>query len=241
MRLLPSFFLALLLSFSSNLYAKQYFGSGEKSNTVLELFTSEGCSSCPPADEWFSEFKGTPELFTQIVPLAFHVDYWDGLGWSDKYAKKEYSNRQRQYQKSGNARVVATPAVMKNGFALRHRYNANKDRATVGVLNATLEGKTLKVNFDNLAKQKNLILNAALLGVDIVSSVQSGENRGRRLKHDFVVLEHDVHKTNQSTQQLGWSIPLPDSNIKAPNYGVALWVSNSRTGEIIQGTGAMLN
>src|SRR3954447_8070401 len=65
--------------------------------SLLELYTSEGCSSCPPAERWFSALKNNPELWLKLVPVAFHVDYWDSLGWKDPYASKSYTDRQHAY------------------------------------------------------------------------------------------------------------------------------------------------
>jgi hypothetical protein len=73
------------------------FKSGRANATLLELYSSEGCSSCPPAEAWVSELKNSPGLFTEIFPVVFHVDYWDGLGWRDKFAKAVYTRRQRNY------------------------------------------------------------------------------------------------------------------------------------------------
>jgi len=62
------------------------FESGDTQNSLIELFTSEGCSSCPPADAWISQLKESPDLWKKIVPVAFHVDYWNNLGWRDRFA-----------------------------------------------------------------------------------------------------------------------------------------------------------
>src|SRR5712692_2905929 len=73
------------------------FESGATQTTLLELFTSEGCSSCPAAEKWLSQFKTNSDLWKRIVPVAFHVDYWDNLGWPDRFAKAEFTDRQRRY------------------------------------------------------------------------------------------------------------------------------------------------
>ena len=75
--------------------------SGENNTPLLELFTSEGCSSCPPAEEWLSRQSKSPELWKRFVPVAFHVDYWNYLGWTDPYSSPEWSARQRDYSDSG--------------------------------------------------------------------------------------------------------------------------------------------
>jgi hypothetical protein len=73
------------------------FQSGESATTLIELFTSEGCSSCPPADKWLSKFRSNPDLWSRVVPVAFHVDYWNNLGWMDRFSRPEFTERQRGY------------------------------------------------------------------------------------------------------------------------------------------------
>src|SRR5947207_2933082 len=84
----------------STIPATTTFTSGETAATLVELFTSEGCSSCPPADAWMSRLKRNPDLWKAIVPAVFHVDYWDRLGWPDRFARPEFTRRQRLYASS---------------------------------------------------------------------------------------------------------------------------------------------
>src|SRR6266436_651609 len=79
-------------------YAQELrFQSNAKQTALIELYTSEGCSSCPPAEAWLSQLKADPRLWKDFVPLAFHVDYWDYLGWRDPFASKEWTARQYRY------------------------------------------------------------------------------------------------------------------------------------------------
>ena len=92
--------LAALVAASLNAQTKPVvLQSGERQIAVLELYTSEGCSSCPPAETWLSRLREAPGLWKDFVPLAFHVDYWDYLGWRDPWGSREYSNRQRAYRR----------------------------------------------------------------------------------------------------------------------------------------------
>ena len=85
---------------------------------VVELYTSEGCSSCPPADRWLSQLA--PEAAAgRVVPLGFHVDYWDYIGWRDPFASKRATERQRQVQSTAGARYVYTPQVVVGGRDFR--------------------------------------------------------------------------------------------------------------------------
>ena len=91
------------------------FESHERQTALLELFTSEGCSSCPPAESWLSQLKQKPELWSGFVPVAFHVDYWDYLGWRDKWASQQFSDRQRDYAQAWGSDSVYTPGFVLNG------------------------------------------------------------------------------------------------------------------------------
>jgi hypothetical protein len=90
--------------------------SGTATISLLELYTSEGCSSCPPTDKWLSQLR--PDT-RKVVPLAFHVDYWDYIGWKDRFAKAEYTNRQRKIAAASGAQFVYTPQFVLNGRDFR--------------------------------------------------------------------------------------------------------------------------
>src|ERR1043166_2112982 len=91
------------------------FESGDTQTALVELFTSEGCSSCPPAEKWLSAFKSNPDLWKKTVPVAFHVDYWDHLGWTDRFAKPEFTVRQQRYAAGFGGDSVYTPGFVING------------------------------------------------------------------------------------------------------------------------------
>src|ERR1700756_4134568 len=95
------------------------FQSGETQTSLIELFTSEGCSSCPPAEKWLSALKTNPELWKKIVPIAFHVNYWDRLGWRDRFSKPEFTERERRYAAVWGGDSVYTPCFALNGHEWR--------------------------------------------------------------------------------------------------------------------------
>src|SRR5213595_2381873 len=95
--------------------ADRVFESGPQKVHLLEPFTSEGCSSCPPAEAWLSKLKDEPRLWKDFVPLAFHVDYWDHLGWRDPFASKEWTARQYQYSTNWKSESVYTPGFVLDG------------------------------------------------------------------------------------------------------------------------------
>ena len=108
--------------------------SGPGTAALVELYTSEGCSSCPPADRWLSTLSSAPS--SSVVPLALHVDYWDYIGWKDPYAKREFSLRQRKLTLLQRLALVYTPQVMLQGQDFRgwepRRSNKRSHRSTRG-------------------------------------------------------------------------------------------------------------
>src|SRR6266481_4779698 len=170
------------------------FESGDTQSSLIELFTSEGCSSCPPAEKWLSALKSSSDLWKKAVPIAFHVDYWDHLGWRDRFAKPEFTARQQRYAAAWGGDSVYTPGFVVNGKEWRDWFGANGMPTTstkVGVLRVSLgDGGKLTATFVSETTQpRTLTLNVALLGNDLESDVKRGENSGRKLRHDFVVLQ----------------------------------------------------
>jgi hypothetical protein len=171
------------------------FQSSESQVALVELYTSEGCSSCPPADSWLSRLKEAPGLWSNFVPVAFHVDYWDYLGWRDKWSSKQYSDRQREYAGTWGSENIYTPEFVLNGkewhnwLGLKGAPGVSKTKA--GVLKVTSEDTNhWQVQYiPAIAGVTAFEINAALLVSGLGSEVKAGENVGRHLRHDFVVLK----------------------------------------------------
>ena len=129
--------------------AAQSFESPPQQVALLELFTSEGCSSCPPADAWLSTLVRDPRLWQTLVPVAFHVDYWDGPGWQDRFATPAFSARQRRHVGHGLVRQVYTPGFVVAGHSGRAGSGRDPGPAApaAGVLRATLDGQRIDVRY----------------------------------------------------------------------------------------------
>ncbi len=93
------------LPLTLSLATEARFESGPEQTALIELYTSEGCSSCPPAEAWMSHLKDDPGLWKQFVPIAFHVDYWDRLGWRDRFSSKRWTERQGRLRRALAKRV----------------------------------------------------------------------------------------------------------------------------------------
>lgn len=218
------------------------FNSGDRRVALYELFTSEGCSSCPPAEAWLARLKQDQRLWKEIVPLAFHVDYWDYLGWKDRFAQQEHAARQYRYQAKGNISTVYTPGFVVNGREWRgwfHRRNPDVADAVAGNLTIKLEGQQVMAQYQRTDNgQQPLLLNLALLGSGLQSDITGGENRGRTLKQEFVVLRH-VTVQSPGTH---WQLPLPSADkVNAERLALAAWVS--RVGDLVplQATGGWIS
>lgn len=147
----------LLWSVMNSLSAKQIrFQSATNRTALLELFTSEGCSSCPPAEAWLSRLKSDARLWKDFVPVAFHVDYWDYLGWRDPFGTAGYSERQRTYAAHWKSRSVYTPGFVLDGKEWRGWFSRDElPRASsqpTGTLTASSnDGKQWSLRFEPVA------------------------------------------------------------------------------------------
>ena len=161
--------------------------SGPTITPVVELYTSEGCSSCPPADKWASSLKGS-----NTVVQAFHVGYWDYIGWVDRFAAPSYTNRQRDIAAKNNLRSIYTPQAVLDG----------KDWPNWGSKPEAKEPAKASIALKQLATDQFEASVTPLPALQAASSwsaywtitehghnskVLSGENKGEFLKHDFVV------------------------------------------------------
>jgi len=217
------------------------FRSTGQRTHLLELFTSEGCSSCPPAEEWFSGLRASPRVWKDFVPVAFHVDYWDGLGWPDRFASKSFTARQRSYAAAWGTGTVYTPEFVLDGREWKGRsleaIPPGEDGA--GVLVAII-GKAGSVRVAFEAKGAGpWTAHVAVLGFGIPSKIKAGENRGRQSVHDFVVLGFESRSMTGSTE--GWqaNVTLPALAEKGER-GLAVWVTGRGQVQPAQAVGGKL-
>ena len=223
--------------------------SGPYTTALVELYTSEDCSSCPPADRWLSRLGGrlSPD---RVVPLALHVDYRDYLGRKDLYAQGRFSRRQGRLSLLQRMALVYTPQVVLQGHDFRswasgafddalRRINAEPARARLKVeiraarpsgLDAAVQGE-----ISDPAQRQDAALYVAAFQSRLESDVASGENAGRRLAHDYVVLEWQGPFPPRPDGRFALERRLallpgatPDSS------GVAAFVQNRRTAEVLQ-------
>jgi len=163
---------------------------------LVELFTSEGCDSCPPADRWLAGLSRFSAAV--VIPLAFHVSYWDYLGWSDPYAQKAFDVRHDRQAFLGGGKKLYTPQVFVDGQELRdwrregafeERRQAVSSRAAEARLEAvwTQDPAGLRLQLRGNLPKGRAQLQWAIVESGLESSVVRGENAGKLLRHDHVV------------------------------------------------------
>jgi hypothetical protein len=228
--------------------AEPTFTSGSKQAHLIELYTSEGCSSCPPADRWLGTLQTHPELWSRLVPVAFHVDYWDYLGWRDDYARAEFSQRQQRYARLQQVSGVYTPGMFLDGQEWRDWRGSNalasRDLAAgadAGKLTLEYERRGSSVSFAPVGTRKSVgKAHFALLGVAVDSPIKEGENKGKMLRHDFVVLELVSAKLKPTPNGFAAVLPPLTTKLSAPRYAVAAWVTDDDDSRPLQVTGGWL-
>lgn len=216
-------------------YAETLFESRGQPAQLIELYTSEGCSSCPPADQKLAAILGHPGLWSKLVPVAFHVDYWDYLGWQDRFARAGFSDRQRQLRAHGRVSAVYTPGWVIDGKEWRGYFKGDPMPAPVvrdgGVLKARFDRNSVEVRYTPAEPVPGkLHAYMVVLGFDYVSRVKAGENRGMELMHQFVVLD-EQHALGEGQ----WRFELPaDSETGGGRKALAVWVSAAGKVEPLQ-------
>jgi hypothetical protein len=220
------------------------FESGDKQTALIELYTSEGCSSCPPAEAWLSKLKSDPGLWKDFVPLAFHVDYWDRLGWRDRFASRNWTERQYNYASLLRSGSVYTPQFILNGDDWRDWSRARQLTKTeakhAGSLSATTtDNKTFSISYRS-EDRSNFEAHVALLGCGITSKIGGGENDGRQLEHDFVVLDHPSEIMRNDSGIWRASVTLNSASNDVSPKAIAVWITQEKQLVPLQATGAWL-
>jgi hypothetical protein len=210
--------------------------SGPNTTALVELYTSEGCSSCPPADRWLSSLVTRGYVPHRVVPLALHVDYWDYIGWKDPYAKRDFSRRQRKLTQLQRLALVYTPQVMLQGRDFRGWGTPAFDEA-LAIINARPARARLELEIVS-AKANLFLVRAAAEVLDAGQVEDAGlylaayENRLESRVH--VVLEwQGALAFSRAPLALERPLPLLPGALAA-NSGVVGFVQNRRTAEVLQ-------
>jgi hypothetical protein len=214
--------------------------SGPQKVSLLELYTSEGCSSCPPAESWLTRLTTDGRLWKQIVPVAFHVDYWDDLGWKDRLAKQEYTARQRSYSTAWGNSSIYTPGFIYNGREWKGWFSGNPlpnpDDRSAGTLDVSIKNGTARIAYSGNSGPNEIEAHIVPLAMDVSSDVRGGENRGRKLAHSFVALDLLSLKLTGGNGRYSGELPVNLAAAKA----IAVWVTPAGSLNPLQATGGFL-
>lgn len=212
----------LALSVVSSLSTGQIWQHEGQPAQVIELFTSEGCSSCPPADKFLSKLEHNDSLWSNVIPLAYHVDYWNYLGWNDKFAKPEFSQLQRLYNAYGLTTGVYTPGFVVDSKEWRGFFNwfnqklPDNDQEEAERLTLLRKGNQFELSYPVTTSLDATIV---FLANNRETRIKAGENKGKTLHHDFVVLEKQSQRADSGKWYFDLAIDLEEID------AVAAWVS----------------
>jgi hypothetical protein len=259
MRLLIAVFLfsALLASADPQ---RQSFESGPGRVALVELYTSEGCSSCPPAERWLGALRNDQRLWREFVPMAFHVNYWDRLGWKDRLSSPAFTQREYAYSAEWGSSSVYTPCFVLNGTewhadpaALSVHRSEDAGRLLVELTSGPLPvevevryaGPGTAAALGGPHAQRvggnplhSLVAHVALLGGGISTQVKAGENSGATLTHEFAVLSLGTAAISDGKAWVRLGPPLIGA---APRRALAAWITAEGSARPIQAVGGWLD
>ena len=208
--------LNIFLVFIFGLLSQSIKAQSPRGFAILELFTSEGCSSCPPAEDVFAEIAR--ENNKDVYILEFHVDYWDNLGWKDPFSNAVYSDRQRQYAHFLALQNIYTPQAIVNGSTelvgsdktrlqkiIEKELNKNGP-SNINIKAQSSDNKTVNVSY-RINWNPNNILNIGIVQLEGQTDVKRGENEGRQLHHIHIVREFKSIDNPNATGNISLQLP----------------------------------
>lgn len=204
---------------------------------VVELFTSEGCSSCPPADDAVA--KVLKEYNDNVYVLGYHVDYWDNLGWKDAFSNAAYTQRQKNYAKEFNLQSIYTPQIVVNGeeqfvgsddAQLHNTINKDlKENASENLsVSAKINGNAIDVTYQTNSRKDNL--NVALIQSIASTKVERGENSGATLHHVNIVRSLQTISLKNNAGNISFNLP---AGLSAKDCSVIAFIQNPKNMKII--------
>lgn len=242
--------MASLLSFTSITSAGEKTLSAKSPEhrvSLLELYTSEGCSSCPPADKFLSNLSKSGVTNKQLIPLAFHVTYWDYIGWKDPYASINHDNRQRKIAQFDKSKSIYTPQFVLNGSDYR-AYDTFSESVRGVILQLSdvdiiLEAEkthqqvNVSINTDSTkSKLEGIAYYLVVYENKLVSDIDDGENEGKTLNHNFVVRKiHGPFIQEKTSKKSAFEkIVKFEKQWKKEDLGIVAFAQNPITGKVMQ-------
>ncbi|MBG6109727.1 hypothetical protein H4V97_003079 [Flavobacterium sp. CG_23.5] len=234
---------------TSNAKTQKKTHSDSQGIVILELFTSQGCSSCPPADRVLEKYVLTNN--PNIIPIAFHIDYWNYIGWKDPFSRAEFTNRQRDYSRNFNSGTIYTPQLIINGKYQVVGSNENsiktlvnqelliKNPARIDIYAITLVGNKLVVKCSTTDLSANKTVNVALVKKKEFTSIKRGENTGlKQTSYNIVYDFKSKSLTNGTENQTIFDFK---SDWKASDFMIVVYLQNNSNGKIIAASKKEIN
>lgn len=231
--------------------------SGPQRLALVELYTSEGCSSCPPADRWLSALRKDKVMTGRIVALAFHVDYWNKLGWIDPYAEPVFSERQSMQSRRRGASFVFTPQILVSGRDYRRGIVFDDFDRRVKAINDSKPGASIRLEAARKPGGWAVALTSQLAGDDPAHAAQAfvaayesvpantitaGENKGLTIAHDYVVRSLAGPFAFDDSGKLSIKETLtPAARPGSDGFGIAAFVQDARSGDVYQAVSSLCN
>lgn len=206
------YFITFLIFCSFQLFSQQ------KPVVVLELFTSQGCSSCPPADQVLRDIKKNLNQ-KEIIPIAYHVDYWDYIGWKDPFSKKSFTDKQRYYGNKFRSSSIYTPQLVINGkehlvgsyeVSIHKKiksYLKKSSSNSIELSNIIANNKKVSFSYTINGDISNKTLEAVLVINERTTAVNRGENRNRMLTNSNIAIQEKSAPLTKTQGTLSLSIP----------------------------------
>lgn len=240
-KLIPVFITLILLIGMTTSAQNTTDKKEQKGFALLELFTSEGCSSCPPADELMGRIQNEYKD-DNVYVLAYHVDYWDKQGWKDIFSNPDYTKRQYEYAKFLGKEPIYTPQVIVNGKAdyiasqetvVRNAIKVALSKPALANLSleATEINNRVSVNYNVEGTSKNSRLLIAIVQKAAKSNVKRGENAHRVLSHYQII--HHLHTINLTMDRTGIAIINAPNDFNTKDFEVVGFIQDSKTGSIL--------
>jgi hypothetical protein len=210
-----------------------------KGFALVELFTSQGCSSCPAADRLLGKYAA--ENNEHIIAIAFHVDYWNRLGWKDPFSNAAFSDRQRHYASGFGNETVYTPQAVINGS--NEMVGSDAQKLAAGISQATAQQPKAAIAISNIetvaakvsftytisGAYNGTIINAALVQRNVETSIGAGENSGLQLSNYNVVRDFTSLSSAQNSGNINFTLP---AEAKATAYSLVLYLQEDGNGKI---------
>ena len=218
--------------------------TNKKQPVLVELFTSEGCNTCPPADRVLAKLqKDQPIPTADVITLGFHVTYWDSSAWKDRFSSIEYTRRQQMYAQIFRLDKVYTPQMVVDGSAELVGSEREKAKDVItksaarpkGAIDLKIDNGKLQINISKLTTHGEAVVFVAVAESKLTTNVGGGENSGNKLEHSSVVrdlIPISLVKATDNSLNLEWAMSV-NKDWKAGNLKYVVFVQEKNTLRIL--------